>query len=618
MDGTLVHKPDLNRNRAKAAQRRWLQVRRRLAGLRGIQLGAAGLACGALAAEVFGGGLNPNQLPWIVLAFLPPLVAVVGASRMRPSLAEAARETDRRAELQDRLGTALEFCESAAPLAPLQRRDAERHTQGLDFSTLFPSPSGRPLWLTGALALAALISVGGALSFDWSLAELPQASADDPTDEDDVLATIEGLRTWAVADGDKKKVRLLWDLEQRIRSIRGREDGLRKQVRRPPPPTEPEDAPPPKPDAPPPFKPELDGLITAEDLERLESEALDHLQLTDEQQTELISDLFRETRAARELAHHFDDILEAEHHASLESPTANQFGENSPSDGVTESINNQDLFEESSVGRNAAPIEEPGRDNLSLVKRDLSEQSQAAHDSGHDLQQSFNQFLKDFVKDVRSIIADAAMGKKQGKDGREVATHTETGIEDQGAAMERAGFEEMGETKRSSGADPSALAGASQSGMASAPPDGEALSQAQASKNPGSQAGATAMRAGSAESGTSAGASGAGRGDGSSEGLTALINATATAPERLEAVLGQIAAGRLPTDRREALLDQIAERKVVGGLNRDDDPVVADYHAEAEELLISHRESLSPLFRDFAHSYFETIWSPSEANAESD
>ncbi len=69
--------------------------------------------------------------------FLCVPAAVLWAVLRPMSLQKASAELDSRAQLGDRLGTALEFRESTASLAGLQRENAGRLAQGVEASALF-------------------------------------------------------------------------------------------------------------------------------------------------------------------------------------------------------------------------------------------------------------------------------------------------------------------------------------------------------------------------------------------------------------------------------------------------------------------------------------------------
>jgi hypothetical protein len=108
---------------------------------------------------------------------------------------------------------------------------------------------------------------------------------------------------------------------------------------------------------------------------------------------------------------------------------------------------------------------------------------------------------------------------------------------------------------------------------------------------------------------TTKGAQGAGRssgkGDDGSDGLRDIYGSTSSA--ELEKILGQVTDDRMPPEKRREVLEEIATRKVQGGFANDFEDVQRNYFEEAERLLVEEADELPPLFRDYAHEYFEAI-----------
>jgi len=223
-----------------------------------------------------------------------------------------------------------------------------------------------------------------------------------------------------------------------------------------------------------------------------------------------------------------------------------------------------------------------------------------AHDKGHDTQESFNRFLKDFVKEMQATVAEKALGKKtkkKKKTDRTVKTNAGDAVADKRDAMGQSGFEEMDGPKRSDGTAP-----AEPMEAGGKPPKGAKLQ-----KGKGNGENAMAMK-GPGDGTTSAGASGAGTGSAEAgEGLRALLPPPGTGKGPLEEVLGTLAQGRMPEEERERMFERMARHKVQAGLTSEADDLMFDYFAEAEALIVDHGEYLPPLFRDYAHSYFEAI-----------
>ena len=63
----------------------------------------------------------------------------------------------------------------------------------------------------------------------------------------------------------------------------------------------------------------------------------------------------------------------------------------------------------------------------------------------------------------------------------------------------------------------------------------------------------------------------------------------------------------MPEEQRDRMFDRMARHKVEAGLASEADDMLYDYFAEAEALIANHDDYLPPLFRDYAHSYFQAI-----------
>ena len=625
-----------------AAARRALRAWKRSRAVRGL---GWGLAAGLLALAVHGLVIELRTVDGLRVEHLPPLlawlllgpVAALGAWLAPLPTARAARELDRRAGLDDRISTALEFADDPSPIARLQRIDAAS-VADVAVAPLFPVPwrrLGPPLLVA---LLLALVTVGVSLTFD--LGRRPPPVADGPsTPAEDLLAAIESERDLLLEAGDKEGVRLLDDMAREVRRIEARREELKRRV------AERKRVTPPDPDAPepellpPPPTPKAGeqkkrtDLITAEDLDALEAQLAEQIQLTDTQMGDLTSQLFSSTRAAKKLNEEFHHHVEHEMDATIKSQNASQYGAGNTNMGkMNEKMSGMDMLGAQGATSDrlsdTGDIESQGQD---MVTRDLSAESQAAHDGAHDQQHSFNEFLKDFVKDMQGTAAEAAMGKKP-KKGREVQTNTGQGMADKRDAMAESGFQEMDGSKRASGeAPPEEMmggepgeagdggAGGEGSGNGEpgdGPPPENLDNLQQGSGEPGENA--VAIKAGESGGQTSAGASGAGSGDPGAAGARAgHIEGLAKMGGPLDKVLGAMGEGAIPQEEREQIFDRIARHKVQGGLASEADDVLLDYFAQAEEL-IEGEEALSPLFRDFATLYFDSIRPGSGPSAPDD
>lgn len=594
----------------------WRRVRATNAALVGLFVGILLLAVNALALELQA-GLELGHIPWLLLwLLLCPAAGLVGLFR-RPSMPVAASAVDLRAGLSDRLGTALEFAADATPMAALQRADAAAAAGAVRPAALFAVPwRRRLLWLLFAGSLT-LMLVGASLTFH--LGASPRSPvAQEPTAAEDLLASIDRERERMDELDNKEAVRLLTDMERKILEIQAREAELRETVqkrkREEPPPIE-EEITEPDLEIPDIVREERDDLITAEDLARLEEEMLDQLAMTDAQEAELIAELFENTLQATRLSEEFDALARQEVETERKASTTSEHGTTNATETNRANPLKDDPMADAMSDERFATRQDPMQDQQQLIQRDLGAEALAEHSKAHDQQESFNQFLKEFVKDVKDIVADSAMGrdatkKKKDDGGREVQVDTGEGQYDKADAMADSGFEEMGDMKRSEGGAPPEEMMGSPDGMKA--PDN--LSE-------GGQPGDDAMAMkGEGDGQTSAGATGAGHGgEDDGTGLKTLLDSVVdpeAAAGPLEEILSQLGEGRLPEQEREALFDRIARHKVQAGPASEADDVIVDYFAEAEELMVSNSDSLPALFRDYAHTYFEAIRPGADAIAD--
>jgi len=542
------------------------------------------------------GGLAVAHLPPLALWLLPALVAGLVRWGFAPDAAASAAELDARLGLDDRLGTALEFAGADAPLVADQRADAAAHAASVDPAGAF-SPAWRRLGpaLLSAVLLLMLVT-GAGLTWQWTAPPEPTAVEQSA---DDLLAAIDRERAQRIDVGDREAVRLLNDLQRRIERITAREAVLRKELakREPPPPAaateeEPELEPPPVPE-------QVDRGITVEDLDALEAATLEELALTDAMEAEIVSELFNETDVARRLMEEFSELDHAEMEATHNSVDASTYGDRTAADEAVQRAMNEGMTgnDQLDANQNLTESEDTIQNNMSMIRRDLSAESMGAHDKGHDTQESFNQFLKDFVKELQATVAEKAVGKKRKDDSRAVKTTAGDAVADKRDAMADSGFEELDGPKRQDAeggpAEPMAGKGKPPKDMKLQPGEGNGEN-------------AMAMK-GKGNGTTSAGATGAGTGTQSGDGLRALIPPAGTGKGPLEEVLGTLAQGRMPAEQRDRMFQRMARHKVEAGLTSEADDLMFDYFAEAEALIVDHGEYLPPLFRDYAHSYFEAI-----------
>ncbi len=435
----------------------WRRVRAIDAALVGLLVGLVCLGVTALAVEL-SGGLELAHLLWLLLWLaMCPVGGLVGWVRS-PAMPVAASEVDRRAGLSDRLGTALEFAADPSEMAGLQRADAAAVAGGVQAGALFGVPWRRRL--LGVLIAGSLSTmvIGAALTF--ALGGAPQEPViEERSAAEDLLASIDRERERMEELGDKEAVRLLTDMERKIREIQAREEELRDAVakrEREEPLPEQEEFPEPDLEIPEPEEQERDDLITAEDLARLEEEILDQLAMTDAQEAELIAELFENTLEASRLSEEFQQLARQEVEAQRNATQTAEHGATNPTETNRANPLKDDPVADAMSDARYATRQDPMQDQQQLIQRDLGAESLAEHDKAHDQQESFNQFLKEFVKDVKDIVADSAMGrdakkKRKGDEGREVQVDTGEGQYDKADAMADSGFEEMSDVKRSEG-----------------------------------------------------------------------------------------------------------------------------------------------------------------------
>lgn len=595
----------MNDGSLKSVQRAAYEARSAWRRAQAVDTTAAGLVLGLIAASLHAAvlefvapeGLGLTHLPLLALWAVPAVLAGLVRWSLAPTTTAAAAELDSRLALDDRIGTALEFAGNDARLVHAQLADATTHADAAQPGAVF-----RPAWnrigpglLVGLLLL--LLVTGAGLTFQWTPPAPPTAMEQSAGD---LLAAIDRDRTERIELGDREAVRLLNDLERRIKRITAREAKIRKALaKRPtPPPAQTND----EPELEPPVVPEKvpDG-ITVEDLDALEAATLAELALTDVMEAEIISELFHDTDVAQRLIEEFGEHDHQEMEATANSATASQFGEQTAADRAVDRAVNEDMLSSTGIDPDSLnSTEDRIQENMSMIRRDLSAESMAAHDKGHDTQESFNRFLKDFVKELQATVAEKALGKKRKKDGdRTVKTSAGKAMADKRDDMSKSGFEEMDGPKRQSAEAPSEPAGTTTPGTGKPPKDMK-LKQGK-----GKGENAVAMK-GKGDGTTSAGATGAGTGTQSGDGLRARIPPP-SGEGPLEEVLGTLAQGRMPPEERDQMFQRMARHKVQAGLTSEGDDVMFDYFAEAEALIVDHGDYLPPLFRDYAHSYFEAI-----------
>lgn len=587
---------------SREATRAWRRLRVWQRSLAALPPTLLAMSAGGLGLEFLGGGLEPSDLGVLCLGLLFPLLAGLSALVQRIGASEALTELDRRVGAADRLGTAWEFAGDPSPMAGFQRADAEQHARSIEVAQAFPLVGGGKLRLSALLLLLLLCVWGGGLVLDLSEGADEEPAGSEDTAIARLLESVESDRSWFDARGDKRAVSLLTDLERKIRQIEEREQALEQAIRERPEEVEgPEESLPD--DAVTQFEPQTD-LLDLDAIERMEEAFMEQLQLSDAQEAELVAQLFARTREAERLIQGMEDLIHEEHNVSFSSGEGPQPMPNEqpsmPFEGMESGMG---MTGNPGIDQNLGSIGNPIERDMDLHTRDLSEEALAEHDRTHDTQESFNQFLKEFAGELQQMAAEKATGRKRKKrdNGKTLPTNSGQGVADRSASMEEKGFEEVGAQKRhSSKAPPEDLAGSELSGgkPGGTPQAGGPMSSS-----------SMAMK-GSPTGETSPGSSGAGSGSShTEEGLKTLLEHLAPENQNpIEELMSRLNTGRMPPEQREALFEQLARLQVRTGPGAgSDEDLTTDYFHDANELLVANRENLPPLFRDYAHDYFQAI-----------
>jgi len=230
--------------------------------------------------------------------------------------------------------------------------------------------------------------------------------------------------------------------------------------------------------------------------------------------------------------------------------------------------------------------------------QEFDTESLMADDRKHGLQQLFSQFLEEYTAERGEQLADWLAGKNEGAPRVKVTPDEQ--LEDKTDAMAEAGFEDVTDTPDGDGSE----AGAT--GLQAQPtdhlPDGAEM---RTLEEAGLQPDGMALGEGMSE--TTEGAQGAGKGDGSSP-IDGDARELPTLPgQRLEQILGQISDDLLSPERRREVLEEVAQHKIQGGLAGGFGDDQGNYFEEADRLLLEESDELPPLFRDYAHDYFQAL-----------
>lgn len=564
----------------------------------GIGLAALAGAASLLAAEWSAPGLGArwDSALW-ALALLP--LGALGAALRPLTVADGARALDRRAELEDTLGTAWEFRDLEGELAARQRGRAVSLVADLRIAPLFRRPPPKEANRFAVFALLVLFAVATYAQLHEDAVSPPPVAAPEP--DGALLSLIEETRTRLVEEGRLEAASVLLDLERAVRDLRKEEQRLRKRLAEAPPPEPTPAPPPPEPVVTPPPTATLTLADTAA-LDTLSKQTADQLALAAASEREALAQLFERSKQMDALTEEFAEMMEREAEASaaalpsLDSAPGQQLNNRM---GQVPGTGSSEL--QSRLGQD--PNEQKSR--MDMVRRSLDADTQGEHDYEHAMQEQFREFLKDVVKDVADAVRKAAMGEGK-KKGKGVAMKGGDAVADKQDAMAESGFRDGKDApgKKGQGTPDNLSGGDGSAGSdpaAGPPPPGAKL-------EPGQGGGAPpGAPSGGPGGDTTAGAQGAGSGA-QAQGGGERHDVAATEGGPLQRALGRVGQGHLPPEQKELLFSQLARHKVETSERvMEADDVLLDYFSDADTELDTFSDELPPLFRALARSYFDSI-----------
>lgn len=551
----------------------------------------ASMAVTALIIEV-GWGMRAAALPFFAATLLIPIVAVIRALVSATGAVRSAKAVDVGAGLHDRVGTALALAGASGGLVERQREDAVGIAAGVSASKAVPLGAGAAL-RRPAVALFLLVLV---MLVCWRFDLRPPGPSSEPTplqrSGEDLLAALGDLETEAQARGNKRLESAVVDLRDRVRQIVDEEKKRREEQ-----PDEPE--PPPTPDLPPPPLPE--ELPAADDLYSVSELEAMHANLQMELTAAMDFDLDSVRLAAQEVVRKDTSMrqFQSEIDNQLLPPELDMFDRANNATSATDRMMQQG-HNPLNFDKNSALAGNTGlQDALQEVNvNEFDTESLMADDKKHGYQQLFQQFLEEYTADRGEQLADWLAGKRDS--GPRANVSAEESLPDKTDAMAESGFEDVTD-------DP--YADAPQSGESSLDgrptneiPEGTEMKTLEEA---GLQPDGMALGEGAAE--TTQGAQGAGKGDGAAPGDGGAQQLPSLPGERLEQILGQITDDQLPPERQKEVLEEVAQHKIHGGLANDFGDSQGNYFDEADRLLFEESDELPPLFRDYAHDYFQAL-----------
>lgn len=550
-----------------------------------------GMAIACLVIEV-GWGLTLAALPVLAIALLIPIGAAIRALVLPPGTTRAAKAVDVGAGLHDRVGTAIALEGAPGPMVARQREDALAAAAGVAVGRAVPLYAVRSV----RGSIAALIAFTFVATLCLALDLRPAGPATEvgglERSGEDLLSMLGEIEADAVARGNKPLARAVTDLHDRVQQIVDEEKERRNE--------QPPDEPPPPQDAPPPDTPaEMEvpeGLYSVSELEAMHAQLQVELGAAVNFNLEEVRiaarDVVRKSRELRQFQHEIDNQLMRPEWDVFDASSNDRM---SATDQMARLGKNPMNFDDGNDMTGNSSLQDAVNE---MNVQEISTESLAADDRKHAMQQLFSQFLEEYTAERGEQLADWLAGKGEGTP--RVKVEPDEQLQDKSDAMAEAGFEDVTDTPGDENSD-SGTAGLQAQPTDHVPEGAELKTLAEAGLQPEGMA----LGEGMAE--TTEGAQGAGKGDGSSpiDGDSREIR---TQPgERLEQILGQINDDSLPEKKRREVLEEVAQHKIQGGLANDFGDDRGNYFEEAGRLLLEESDELPPLFRDYAHEYFQAL-----------
>ncbi len=529
-------------------------------------------------------GLHWTTLCWLATALLLPVAAVVRGLVLSPGPVRAAKALDAGAGLFDRVGTALAFDGVEGGMLARQRTDALQHASGVSVRRAVPLLLLRALRGPVLASLLLLVVIGLTLRFDLQV----KGATEPPTPLDvagaDLLAALDEVHEDARGRGNKRLVHAVTDLRDRVQQIVDEEEKRREE-------TEPEAEEPPEEVTPPPPPEEefalSDAVYTVGELEAL------HTQLQMELTAAVDFDLEHVRRQASDAIRKdpsFRDLQQELTNPLIEDANMFERGQDRFSDPNDMFRGSKNALSDTDDGLAASQASNISEQALDYAKREFDSESIMNDDKNVAVQQLFEQFLDQYVAERGEQVADWLAGKQGGP---RVAVADDSGMPDKRDAMAEAGFEDV--TDAETMGEPMTAEGEAQL-VDEVPPGAQAMGSGMEGMVP------------QGEGETTRGAQGAGKGDGATmEREQGLQLPTSLPGAQLEQILGQVTDDELPPEKRREVLEEIATHKIQGGLANDFGDEQGNYFQEADRLLLEESGELPPLFREYAHDYFQLL-----------